>query len=216
MILSADMSTSRQHWLDSHPSLNQSMEDFEAREFSPTIPDMPSQHSGFRSAQNSEYSETSSARRSYSPPAWRKAGSGWFKHQQTRSPTRTGFMSKDTSPQYQSADEDGDDGDVTAYRTARRIPLPESPVKGRSPSNSPEHETPGAVAEVKKGVARDSSTHTTVRHVSEQPDEADDEPESPSMRTPTQNNCEYSVCCTCHDIDRILIPRLQTSAFLPR
>ena len=34
------------------------MDDFEAREFSPTIPDMPSQHSGFRegyqSNQNSE------------------------------------------------------------------------------------------------------------------------------------------------------------------
>lgn len=41
--------TARQSYLDSHPSVQHSMEDFEAREFSPTMPDIPSQHSGFRS-----------------------------------------------------------------------------------------------------------------------------------------------------------------------
>ena len=135
--------TSRQHYLDSHPSLNASMDDFEAREFSPTIPEMPSQHSGFRSNNNSEYSETSS-RRSYSPPPWRKNGSGWFKHSHALSPSRNGYRSKDTSPQYQSGEDDGDD---TEYRTARHIPLPESPIKGRSPSNSPEPVCAGAAQE---------------------------------------------------------------------
>ncbi|KAF2215337.1 hypothetical protein CERZMDRAFT_35745 [Cercospora zeae-maydis SCOH1-5] len=151
--------TSRQHYLDSHPSLNASMDDFDAREFSPTIPDMPSQHSGFRSTGHSEYSEASS-RRSYSPPAWRKAGSGWFKHQEALSPNRNGYRSKETSPRYQSADEDGDDGDATAYRTARRIPLPESPVKGRSPRVTPEPAGVLAAAQDDKG-RRASST---VRH----------------------------------------------------
>lgn len=188
MILPADM-TSRQHILDSHPSLSASMDDFEPREFSPTIPEIPSQHSGFRSNQNSEYSEASS-RRSYSPPAWRKAGSGWFKHHQTLSPSREGYHSKDPSPQYHSAGEDIDDGDVTAYRTARRIPLPASPTKGRSPSNSPEPVTGGAAADEDRGGRgrRSESTHT-IRRANEQ-EELEDEAVSPAARTPTQNNCK--------------------------
>ena len=121
--------TSRQAYLDSHPSLNASMDDFEAREFSPTMPDMPSQHSGFRSNNGSEYTERSS-RRSYSPPTWRKSGSGWFKHQ-SLSPSRSGFRSKESSPQYHDAEEDDCDREVPVYRSAARIPLPESPVKGR-------------------------------------------------------------------------------------
>jgi hypothetical protein len=177
------MTTSRQHYLDSHPSLNASMDDFEAREFSPTIPEMPSQHSGFRSNHASEYSEASS-KRSYSPPAWRKAGSGWFQHHQTLSPNRMGYASKDCSPQYHSADEDGD-GDVTAYRTARRIPLPESPEKGRSPRTSVEPETAaGATGDEEPGCGG-----STVRETND----TDEEPESPAMRTPTQNNCKSRI-----------------------
>ncbi|KAK4624820.1 uncharacterized protein CLAFUR5_06009 [Fulvia fulva] len=181
--------TSRQHYLDSHPSLGASMDDFEAREFSPTIPDMPSQHSGFRegyqSNQHSEYSERSS-RRSYSPPAWRKAGSGWFQHHQALSPNRRGYNSKDPSPQYHSADEEGDNGDVTAYRTARRIPLPESPVKGRTPSGTPEPAaTLAAAAAGDKGGG--TSATPTIRGISHDP-EPEDDIESPTLRTPTQNN----------------------------
>ncbi|CZT20740.1 uncharacterized protein RCC_06598 [Ramularia collo-cygni] len=172
------MSTSRQHYLD---SVNASMEDYELKgEFSPTLPDLPSCHSGFRSPQASDYSEVSS-RRSYSPPAWRKAGSGWFKHHQTLSPHRGGYNSKDVSPQYISADEDGDDGNVTAYRTARRIPLPESPIKGQSPTNSPEPQTAGGATECDNG---DGGT-STARQMSEQTEKA---PESPTTQTPTQNN----------------------------
>ncbi|PIA94925.1 hypothetical protein CB0940_08094 [Cercospora beticola] len=182
MIVPADM-TSRQHYLDSHPSLNASMDDFDAREFSPTIPDMPSQHSGFRSNGHSEYSEASS-RRSYSPPAWRKAGSGWFKHQEALSPNRNGYRSKDTSPLYQSADEEGDDGDATAYRTARRIPLPESPVKGRSPRVTPE--PAGILAAAVNDKGRRASS--TVRHPSEETQRPEPEPESPGAETPTQKN----------------------------
>jgi hypothetical protein len=182
MILPANMTTSRQHFLDSHPSLNASMDDFEAREeFSPTIPEMPSQHSGFRSNHASEYSEASS-RRSYSPPAWRKAGSGWFQNHQTLSPSRAGYASKDCSPVYYNADEEGD-GDVTAYINARRIPLPESPEKGRSPECTPEPATAGADGDGDRGGGED---------VMREEVEMDEEPESPAMRTPTQNNCKLA------------------------
>ena len=177
MVLIPTAMTSRQAYLDSHPSINASMDDFEAREFSPTVPDIPSQHSGFRSNNASEYSESS--RRSYSPPAWRKAGSGWFKHQ-SLSPNRSGFASKDPSPQYHSADEEGD-GDVTAYRSAARIPLPVSPTKGRSPSNSPEPATSAGADEGDKG-----GGDTTI--VNEQ---MDFEPESARVQAPTESNCEF-------------------------
>lgn len=130
--------TARQAYIDSHshPSVSASMEDFEAREheFSPTFPSVPSHHSGFRSPNASEFSEGS--RRSYSPPAWRKSGSGWFKHP-SLSPQRSGFESKEPSPQYHDAEEEGD-LDLTAYRLGAGIPLPISPVQGRSTRNTPE------------------------------------------------------------------------------
>lgn len=188
--------TSRQHILDSHPSLNASMGDFEAHDFSPTVPEYPSQHSGFMdrpSVQNSEYSEATSSRRSYSPPAWRKAGSGWFKSstQLPYQPSRQN--SKDASPRYyRETPEDeyciGEDGDVTAYRTARRIPLPESPVKGRSPSVSPQPDTTCGAKEGDKG-GGDGGSLQTVKHIKEE-EQDEEEDDSPAMRTPTQNNCK--------------------------
>ncbi|KAK4542996.1 hypothetical protein LTR36_005994 [Oleoguttula mirabilis] len=153
------------------------MEDYEPREFSPTVPDIPSQHSGFRSHVGSEYSEASS-RRSYSPPAWRKAGSGWFQHP-SLSPNRGGFRSKEPSPQYHDAEEEGD-GDVTAYRIATRVPLPGSPMKGRSPSNSPEPVSGPSTGEVDRGGG--GLSHAS--HVSAPTEDA----ESPALETPTQSN----------------------------
>lgn len=135
------MASSEHPLLESRTSImNASLDDFEGRDFSPTMPDLPSQHSGFRSNIASEYSEETSSRRSYSPPAWRKAGAGWFQNNQpSLSPSRRpGFASRESSPRYHSVDEEGDEEDVTAYRTAMRIPLPASPEKGRSPSVSPE------------------------------------------------------------------------------
>ncbi|KAK5174264.1 uncharacterized protein LTR77_001344 [Saxophila tyrrhenica] len=126
--------TSRQAYLDrfdSHPSVDASMDDFEPREFSPTFPDLPSHHSGFRSPHMSEYSEQS--RRSYSPPAWRKSGSGWFK-QASLSPHKSDRGSRETSPLYNGLGGQGD-LDLRAYATATRIPLP------MSARSSPERET---------------------------------------------------------------------------
>ncbi|KAI7039916.1 hypothetical protein KC327_g1202 [Hortaea werneckii] len=150
-----------------------------SREFSPTLPDYPSQHSGFRSNINSDYSEqTSSSRRSYSPPAWRKAGSGWFNHhhdQSSLSPSRArGYRSKEPSPQYHDAIED-DDGDVTLHQAAARIPLPLSPTKGRSPSNSPEPNFGTGAGEVDRGGGGVNVN-------------ASDDTDSPTLETPTQSN----------------------------
>ena len=153
-----------------------------SREFSPTLPDYPSQHSGFRSNINSDYSEqTSSSRRSYSPPAWRKAGSGWFNHhhdQSSLSPSRArGYRSKEPSPQYHDAIEE-DDGDVTLHQAAARIPLPLSPTKGRSPSNRSEPNFGAGAGEVDRGGGGG--------HVN-----AGDDTDSPALETPTQSNCKY-------------------------
>ncbi|TKA34080.1 hypothetical protein B0A50_00060 [Salinomyces thailandicus] len=170
--------TARQAYLElSHPSLSLagSMDSpdlpYNSREFSPTMPEMPSQHSGFRSNLNSDYSEQSS-RRSYSPPAWRKAGSGWFDHH-SLSPSRAGRRSKEPSPQYHDALEE--EGDVTAHNIASRIPLPGSPTKGRSPSNTPEPQLGERGREVDRG-GGDARI------------ESNEEPESPALETPTQSN----------------------------
>ncbi|KAK4958943.1 hypothetical protein LTR10_003741 [Elasticomyces elasticus] len=172
--------TSRQAYLESHSSLGASMDDFEApREFSPTVPDYPSQHSGFRSNGGSEYSDQTSSRRSTSPPAWRRQGSGWFR-QHILSPSReTGYGSRESSPQYHDANDD-EDGDVTAYRMATRLPLPGSPTKGRSPSHTPEPESLRNAANVDRGgESRDQHVHEQAQT---------EEPDSPDPETPTQSN----------------------------
>lgn len=169
--------------LDSHPSLAASMEDFEAREFSPTVPDLPSQHSGFRSNVSSYQSSTSSNRRSDSPPAWRKAGSGWFKQQASLSPTRGGYGSREPSPEYHSADDEVDrEGEVTVYPLPSRIPLPESPTKGRSISPSPDPAFGGGDAYSRAMPLRD-------RQITP-PAHSGAEMETTDQTTPTQMNCE--------------------------
>ena len=158
------------------------MDDFEARpgDFSPTVPDLPSQHSGFRSNNVSEYSEGSS-RRSYSPPTWRRAGSGWFKDHMQLSPNRSGFGSKEPSPQYHSAEDEGY-GDVTAWRSATRVPLPVSPTKGRTPSNSTEPAAGVGASESDQGGG--DATLVNAR--------MDAEEEAPRLQTPTESNCRSS------------------------
>jgi hypothetical protein len=87
-------------------------------------------------------------------------------------------------------DDEAEDGEMTAYRTARRIPLPESPTKGRTPSSSPEvmmTAQPVAREISPREPSREPSVHTPRRTPSET---RVSEPESPSAKTPTQNNCE--------------------------
>lgn len=129
---------------DDHPSLSASLEDFEHHENRSPMFGLPSQHSGFRS--ESEADAESSAGEPWNPPAFRKpqTSSGWYRHQpcqqlssrlqNSASPPR----SRETSPQYESAQEDEEDhNDVTL---PANIPLPRgsvSPAKERSPSPSP-------------------------------------------------------------------------------
>jgi hypothetical protein len=179
---------------DSHASLAVSMEDFEAHEFSPTVPDLSSQHSIYRSGASSYMSTASSNRRSASPPAWRKAGSGWFKHQGSLSPSRRGYQSREGSLEYQSAEEDADreeeegDGEITVYPLPSRVPLPESPTKGRSLSPSPVPYFGGgeATAPAVRTPAVNPRPSTPSQHDAT-------ESEAPDQKTPTQVNCKFPV-----------------------
>ena len=138
------MSTNNFHSLDEtfddHASLSASLEDFEPNDpRSPTF-GLPSQHSGFKSEESEE--PESSSEGPWSPPAWKtqSANSGWYKHQPylqrnpSLRPSVSASRSRDTSPRYEDAREEGD---VTL---AANIPLPRgslSPVKERTPSPSP-------------------------------------------------------------------------------
>lgn len=152
---------------DSTPSLSASMEDFESRDISPNLSRTLSRsHLQFRSPVASEYSDVTDAhvQGSWSPPAWRKAGSGWFKHHDgLASPMR----SREGSPQKDDEchDVDGDDEDMTA---AAEIPLPRSPSKGRSLSRSLSPERVSRGPEPQSGTVTNTDT-TPSRHQSEQP-----------------------------------------------
>ena len=125
-----------------HRSLTASLEDFEASSprDSPVLR-MPSQHSGFGSPnpleqsaepEPSEYSLSDSTG-PWSPPAWRRRGTGWFEqHDQlglapgaSSSPSHSLQGSRQSSP----------GGELMLPAS---VALPPSPDKGRSPENSPE------------------------------------------------------------------------------
>lgn len=127
---------------DDHPSLSASLVDFEPNDNRSPLFGLPSQHSGFKS-EESEADAESSAGDPWSPPAWRRpnTGSGWYRHQPFQQgnlslkPSASSSRSRETSPQYESAQED--EGDVTM---PANVPLPRgsvSPVKERTPSPSP-------------------------------------------------------------------------------
>lgn len=100
---------------------------------------IPSTHSGFRS-EESETEETDSAG-PWSPPAWRKAGSGWYRHHHHHLSPDSPSRSRETSPQYESA------GEGDALMPAN-VPLPMSPLK-QTPRTSPERDL-GWDARIKK------------------------------------------------------------------
>jgi hypothetical protein len=122
---------------DDHPSMTASLEDFEEQPRSPLF-NLPSQHSGFRSEpEDSDIDDRSSAGAPWSPPGFghNKRGSGWFRHdpygRMNLRPSISPSRSRQTSPEYQDAQE-GDE-DVTM---AANIPLPagtDSPLRERSP-----------------------------------------------------------------------------------
>jgi hypothetical protein len=136
---------------DDHPSLDASLEDFEANSNNAhRIPlfGLPSQHSGFRS-EESDGDATSTAGDPWSPPGFRRhdyvPGSGWYRHQpysrkedndrlELKPPVRDSpSQSREPSPQYEDAQETptappvkdaaevGELGDITL---PANIPLP--------------------------------------------------------------------------------------------
>jgi hypothetical protein len=128
---------------DDHPSLDASLQDFEqgssemGRSPSPRF-GYPSHHSGFRSDTESEMARSESAGR-FSPPAWRRDGNGnrnsgfWSKRDERR---RRDDRSRESSPEYESAD-DGEDPTLAAAARTRLPTGSLSPEKQRSPSPDP-------------------------------------------------------------------------------
>lgn len=129
---------------DSQTSISASLQDFESQDMSTELARTLSRpHLHFRSPSNSEYSDVTdpNLQGSWSPPAWRKAGSGWFRHQQgLASP----MHSREGSPPKEEAEARGDDYEQDVTIAAAEIPLPGSPTKGRSLSRSasPERRAP--------------------------------------------------------------------------
>ena len=129
-----------------HPSLNASLQDFEHNPSngdpqSPRSFGYPSHHSGFLSEPPSEAEvEESSTGSRYSPPAWRRGADGrrssGFWNSGSRTLGKRHFESRESSPEYESADDGQDETLAAAART--RLPTGSlSPEKKRSPSPEP-------------------------------------------------------------------------------
>ena len=142
---------------DDRTSLTGSLDDFSNEEGEQRSPlfGLPSQHSGFRSSEESEQEQEeqeSTSDSPWSPPmsAWRQPTSagGWYRHEPyvqnnarlQASKSVSASRSRETSPQYESAVEEEEDTTMAA-----KIPLPrgsmspmrESPVRQRSLTASP-------------------------------------------------------------------------------
>jgi len=122
-----------------HPSLDASLQDFEhgSVEMNPSPRfGYPSHHSGFRSETESDIAPSDSGGR-YSPPAWRREGNGHrssgFWNNQRHILEERGRGSRESSPDYESADE-GPDATLEAARMTRLPTGSISPEKRRSPS----------------------------------------------------------------------------------
>ena len=214
------MSTNPSHnvW-DTQPSLTASMEDFESHGLSRQLSRTQSRsHLQFRSPEASQYSDVTDmhGRDSWSPPAWRKAGSGWFRHHQgLASPMR----SREGSPE--KDDEVAGRGDYEDLTTAAEIPLPGSPVKGRSISRSasPAKMLATPEAELKPAPKRKNRRQETPETRSESPNNCRSTG-SPRGESLLANNYRHSFfgtsrCTTSNATDRrssiVFSPWLQES-----
>jgi hypothetical protein len=125
---------------DDHPSISASLQDFEGGSSelgqSPRFPlFLPSTHSGFRSEESDSEMAESPSIGGYSPPAWRRNKNGMRSSGFWRGGERS-RGSRESSPEYESADDGGDGVLAAAART--RLPTGSlSPEKRRSPSPDP-------------------------------------------------------------------------------
>lgn len=149
---------------DDHPSLSASLEDFAASTTRSPVPEMPSQHSGFRSEYSDDDPASNSPQERWSPPGLRQPsdslnGSHWYRHmpydrlymKPTLQPHSTP-VSREPSPQYEDAPEVPPPPspkksalDLPDVALAASVPLPagtDSPLKGRSVSPEPGADEP--------------------------------------------------------------------------
>lgn len=132
---------------DPHDHLEGSLQDFESVSRSPPpFLRYPSTHSGFlksdTEADLSEMENSTVSAGGYSPPAWRRLGNGdrssgfWRKGDNLLGygglPPQ--WRSRESSPEYDSVDEDCDDEEILAAAIRTRLPTGSmSPEKERSP-----------------------------------------------------------------------------------
>lgn len=147
---------------DDHPSLDASLEDFEANSHAhrPTVYGLPSQHSGFRSEESDGEDEDATPNgERWSPPGFRRydyvQGSGWYRRQpysRKVDPDRSSLkptlalspsQSREPSPQFEDAVElpapgKRVDSEPKETSVAANVPLPtDADVSQRSPSPGP-------------------------------------------------------------------------------
>lgn len=178
---------------DPHDHLEGSLQDFESVSRSPPPFRYPSTHSGFlksdTEADLSEMENSTVSAGGYSPPAWRRLGNGnrssgfWRKGDNLLGygglPPQ--WRSRESSPEYDSVDEDCDDDQILAAAIRTRLPTGSmSPEKERSPepdymkprfhnktANRNGNENPNAKA--KPNADADTTGNGEVRIKSEEP-----------------------------------------------
>ena len=129
---------------DDHPSLDASLQDFEPESSglgqSPRFGPYQSHHSGYRSEDSDSERAESVSGGGYSPPAWRRSKNGvrssGFWSSSDNVIGKRSRSSRDSSPEYESAEDGADKILAAAART--RLPTGSlSPEKRRSPSPDP-------------------------------------------------------------------------------
>ncbi|QSZ30758.1 hypothetical protein DSL72_000316 [Monilinia vaccinii-corymbosi] len=155
---------------DAHPSLNASLQDFEqgSIEIDHNLPlrfGYPSQHSGFRSDTDSEDDlRDLVAKGNFSPPAWKRYGRGsrtsgfWKRHSKILG-KRHRELSRESSPEFESADEGGSDPTLAAAVRTRLPTGSISPEKKRSPSPDPYPPRNGDVGKTLGKVVKQEDGH---------------------------------------------------------
>ena len=167
------------HHYDDTESLTASLDDFDPDHYL-------TNHSGTLAAlredmsDNDTHSEVSST--PWSPPAWRKSGSGWQQRHNLPPPSASrSHSARSTSPQYYSVGAGAEDCDDTLLPS--RIPLPASPPKG-TPRNSVEPTADVYPREPEFAPTFGAQSHNASREVTAQPET--------SNNNNNNNNCKQS------------------------
>jgi hypothetical protein len=161
---------------DDHPSLDASLQDFEPGSSeigqSPRF-GYPSHHSGFRSSDTESEVVGSVSGGGYSPPAWRRTGNGnrssGFWRRSKNILGKRSRSSRESSPEYESADDGGDATLAAAVRA--RLPTGSLSPEKRSPSPDPYPTGGGDFGKTFGGEVKqeEDSEHAVIAPVAENP-----------------------------------------------